>query len=91
MIPGVTSHARERMVERHGRDLTRAEWLAVVLDILDGRATLLRIGSAGDTYAVQLGAMTLRIVWRVDWCAVATVLPEGSSLTQVSTRPVRKL
>lgn len=79
-LPGVCHHARMRMAQRHGRDLTRLEWLGLVSDILEGRAPLLRSGSAGETYAVQLGAVTLRVVWRPDWGAVATVLPEGSSL-----------
>lgn len=64
-IPGVTRHARDRMAEYHGRDLTREEWLAAVLAILDGRSVLVRRAGehSGEIHDVAVGGLVLRFAW----------------------------
>lgn len=91
MIPGVSNHARERMVERHGRDLTRAEWLAVVLAIIDRRAVLVRLGhgGAGDIYDVELGSVRLRLIWNPGAGVVTTVLHDGAACTRKAEQAKR--
>ncbi|RVT96208.1 hypothetical protein EOD42_13915 [Rhodovarius crocodyli] len=82
-VPGVTLHARERMLERHGRDLTRLEWLHAVMSILDRRALLLssKIQSNGwaECWAVTVGAVTIRMMWSPDRAHVLTVLDDEHS------------
>jgi len=86
-IPGVTLHARTRMAERIGRDLSRAEWLAVVASILDGTATLLmRDGRRGEHYAVAVGAMMVRVAWQPDQGLIATVLPSLDASTPATAK-----
>jgi hypothetical protein len=64
-IPGVTRHARDRMAEYHGRDLTRDEWLAVVLAILEGRTVMVRRAGehSGEIHDVTVGGLVLRFAW----------------------------
>lgn len=86
-IPGVSKHARERMVERHGRDLTRDEWLALVADILDGRTVVLHApgaaGGGGEHHLCQVGTLAVRVVWVPHSGTVATVLGDGQSLAAI--------
>lgn len=77
-IPGVSHHARERMVERWGRDLTPAEWAETWGQIASGKAALLTRVDAGEIRAVALGGMVFRMAWKPDTRVIATVLPEGS-------------
>lgn len=83
-IPGVSKHARDRMLERHGRDLTRAEWLHVVMQILDRKALLVSApgGSAGELYDVELVGVTLRVAWNPQRAVIATVLADHSATTR---------
>ena len=83
IYPGVSLHARERMAEHHGRDLTRAEWLGVVLAILDRTALLLRVGPSGEWWAVAVGAVTLRVVWLPAAGTIATVLADSAGVSKV--------
>lgn len=93
MIPGVTHHARQRMAERHGRDLTPAEWLALVCDILDGRAVLLRAmppNGSGEIWAVRMGDMALRVVWQpLDGSVVSVLADEHSGNRHLDERKGR--
>jgi len=74
-IPGVSGHARDRMVERMGRDLTRTEWRKLVLDIIERRAVLVRSGGHGaDLYAVTVGPVVVQAWWSPDTGAVKTIL-----------------
>ncbi len=75
-IPGVGAHARDRMAERMGRDLTREEWLAAVAAIVERRAVLLGVMPNGsEHYWHEVGGVPVRLVWRPEWALVATVLP----------------
>ena len=79
MIPvvGVTTHARLRMAERYGRDLTRDEWGQVVLAIIDRKAVLLRRESADrEIYAVALGTSIFRAVWHASEAVILSMLPQ---------------
>lgn len=83
-IPGVSTHARERMAEHHGRDLTLVEWLAVVSAILDRRAVLVREAymASGAIYDVELVGMRFRVVWKAESGIIATVLQDCASTSQ---------
>lgn len=82
-IPGVSRHARDRMLERHGRDLTRAEWIAVVSAILDRKALLVRSTPGhGDLYDVTLVGITLRVAWNPTAGIVTTVLADHSATSR---------
>lgn len=75
-IPGVGAHARDRMTERLGRDLNRAEWLEAVASILDGRATLLCVTPHGsEQYLLEIAGVQLRLVWRPHAALIVTVMP----------------
>lgn len=92
-IPGVTHHARTRMAERYGRDLTRMEWLALVLAIIDGRAVRLRAmpeNGSGEIYAVSISGLALRVVWQPLGGAVVSVLaPEHQGTRYHAENPGR--
>ena len=62
-IPGVSDHAHDRMIERLGRDLTRDEWLAVVLAIVERRAVLLCSADGSEHYLWTLGEVAMRLIW----------------------------
>lgn len=94
-VPGVGAHARDRMAERIGRDLTRAEWLDAVARILDRRATLLcRMPNGSEHYLHELGGVALRLVWRPDLAIVVTIMPvefRSSAMVQRSKgAPLRR-
>lgn len=75
-IPGVCAHARDRMAERIGRDLTKPEWLELVEAITAGRLPLLCVQpEGGHHYLAEIGAVRVRLVWRPDWGKIATVWP----------------
>lgn len=78
-----TDHARARMVERWGGDLTEAEWRDAMLTILDAaetgrspRAMLERRTAAdGEIWHVRIGAACLRMCWHPVAARFTTVLP----------------
>lgn len=75
-IPGVGAHARDRMAERLGRDLTREEWLDAVERLTGGQlARLCLTPNGSEHYLHELGGVALRLVWRPDLGMVVTVLP----------------
>ena len=75
-VPGVCAHARNRMVERFGRDLTREEWLGAVESITAGRLALLcAMPSGSEHYLHEIGGVRLRLVWVPERGEVVTVLP----------------
>jgi hypothetical protein len=75
-IPGVCAHARNRMAERLGRDLTRDEWLAAVAGIVDRRLTLLGTPQEHtEHWLLELPGLAARLVWRTDRGEVVTVTP----------------
>jgi hypothetical protein len=72
-IPGVTLHARARMVERFGRDLTRAQWLEVVAAVVDRRGLMVSAKHNCEIWLVGLGALRLALVWSPGSAAIVTV------------------
>lgn len=78
-IPGVSRHARERAVERLGRDPPRHEWQAVVLAITDRSAMLVSTQrdrpAPADVYAVMLAGQCTQVLWRPDLGLIVTVVP----------------
>lgn len=74
--PCVSWHARERMAERHGRDLTYAEWVSAVADILERRAVLLSAHGDVQCWAVTVGPIVLRMMWSPGTANVMTVLAD---------------
>lgn len=94
-IPGVGAHARDRVAERLGRDLTRDEWLAAVEAITGGRAVRLAVTDGGaEHYLHELGGVRLRLVWRPDLAMIVTVLPAEWTVDKQSAKtkagPVRR-
>ena len=76
-IPGVTHHARARAAERLGRDLSSAEWRALVLDIIDGRSTIImRQGDGSEIRLVQVGTIAVKAVWSPSQASIITILPD---------------
>ena len=77
-ILGVTHHARARMAEYYGRDLTREEWLAVVESIVMRSAAVLSYSDKDGyvVYAVPALGTTIRVIWRPDKAVIITVLGE---------------
>lgn len=86
MIPGVTSHARDRAEQRLGRDLELEEWLAVVLDILDGRAALVRRFNGGECYSVAVSGIAFNVWWAPGPGCITTVLSIDMSVRNKSPR-----
>lgn len=73
-IPGVTLHARQRMAERMGRDLTRDEWLGAVAAITGGQTLLLHLHPDGvEQHLYVVGGMPVRLVWCPTTAQVLTV------------------
>lgn len=77
-----TDHARRRMAERWGTDLTEAEWRAAMLTVLQakesgsGQAILERRTAAGpELWHVKVGCAALRMVWNPAAARFTTVLP----------------
>ena len=78
-IPGVTHHARARAAERLGRDLSSAEWRALVLDIIDGRSTIImRQGDGSEIRLVQVGTIAVKAVWSPSQASIITILDRKS-------------
>ena len=78
--PGVSTHARQRMFERMGRDLTRQEWADAVLDIVDRRAILVRVSTdRNELYAVAIGGVVAQMWWLPDEALIVTVLAHDMS------------
>ena len=75
-LPWVTRHACERSAERLGRPLTRAEWVSIGNQIIVAGAVLMdRLPDGKEVYAVTLGAVAVRVLWKPDTAVVMTVLP----------------
>lgn len=83
-VNGVSDHARERMVEYLGRDLTDHEWSLVVMQILNREALLIRIqGRNSELLRVEIGGVPFTVAWRPMGATIATVLPPNGSLSRV--------
>ncbi len=76
-LPGVSVHARERARERLGRDLSDGEWLAAVLDLVEGRLSFLCRDQRGvEQYAWPAAWPPLaRIIWHPAAARIVTVVP----------------
>lgn len=74
----VTKHARSRMAEYYGRDLTNEEWLVVVESIVMRTAQALSYDDQNGyvVYAVPAMGTTIRVIWRPDVASLITVLSE---------------
>lgn len=93
-LPGVAYHAQERLFEHHGIVAQPEEWLAAVLDIIDGRALIVRTcgnvavaGVDACVYALTIQDQVIEVVWSVRSGAIVTVLPPASRSGE--TRRVR--
>lgn len=76
-IPGVSNHARYRAGERFGRDFSPSEWRAVLLDIVDGRSTIImRQGDGSEIRLVQVGTVAIKVVWQPVQALIITILPD---------------
>lgn len=74
-IKGVSHHARERMAQRLGRDLSYTEWLDVLLQVTDPHAVVLR--KQGDglmLIAVTVGTQVAKLWWDSNTTCIITVL-----------------
>jgi hypothetical protein len=94
-VPHVSRHAVERATERLGRELDAREWQAMILAIVERRASLLLIQADGrEIWLVPCGSLALRVVWAPDTATIITVLSDGVALARASaamkSRPVRK-
>lgn len=79
-VMGVSRHAQERAVLRLGRDLTRSEWLAAILAIVERRAVLLcRQDDMSEIYLVAVASITARVVWNPFQAQIVTVLPNDTT------------
>lgn len=75
--PGVTHHARTRAAQRFGRDLTSAEWRALVLDIIENRSTIImRQGDGSEIRLVSVGTVAVKAVWSPTQAVIITILPD---------------
>lgn len=88
-IPGVTFHARDRLLDHYGLVADSEEWRAAVLAILDRTALLVRsIREPGgevvsaEVYAVSLGGSVVEVAWRPESGVIVTVLPPDSRSLQ---------
>lgn len=88
IIPGVSLHARQRMMERHGFDPSREDWERVVLEIIDRRALLMgRHHKTGrERFRVLLGGMQVEVWWSPDCAQIVTVMPRDA----VIALPIKK-
>lgn len=81
-LPGVHPHARERCLERHGLDLTDGEWLAVWLDVAEGRSVLVRRHpDRSEIHAVRtprLGDRPLLVAYKPKAGLIVTTLPDSA-------------
>lgn len=76
-IPGVTNHARSRAAVRFGRDFSAAEWRALVLDIVEGRSTIImRQGDGSEIRLACVGTIALKLVWSPAQAVIITILPD---------------
>lgn len=79
-IPGVSRHARERVIERLGVEPRRAEWLAAVMDIVEGRALLMGRDTRHGTerFRLRLCGQDIEVWWCTRMAQITTVLVAGS-------------
>jgi hypothetical protein len=79
----VADHARERMVERHGRDLTDERWCAAVTAIAERRAMRLRANTdgGGEFWLWEpVAGLRFLLVWKAELRMVVTVLADEHAL-----------
>ncbi|MBX9752296.1 MAG: hypothetical protein K5Q68_22090 [Roseococcus sp.] len=78
-LPGVSDHAQLRTHERLPCAPTRAQWLQLVLDILDRRAALLSVDTRTrderEHWLCLVAGQPMRVVWKPSVAMVITVMP----------------
>lgn len=83
-LPGVSAHARLRCIQHHGVDLCDAEWLEAWLDIVEGRAVLVRmLPEARTIYGLPYrlpGGRPLLLGYKPLGACIATTLPSRAAL-----------
>jgi hypothetical protein len=82
-IPGVTRHARQRAVERFGRDLAPEEWREIVSAIIERRALLThRLPDGSEFYVYDLGGVRVWPCWRPDKAIIVTMQVPGMGVNR---------
>ncbi len=93
-IPCVSSHARERAIERLGGDPPRADWLAAVASIIERRAVLLCAQTVRDrpcdVYLVTLAGQAVQVLWRPDVPIIVTLITAGGGARAFRQPPRKK-
>jgi hypothetical protein len=73
----VTEHAEVRAKERLGRWLTTRHWHSIANQILVEGGVLIRLDHfQREVWAVQLGAVTVHVVWEPASAKIITVLQD---------------
>ncbi len=91
-IPGVSLHARERAVQRLGRDPSRDDWLAAVASILHRRALLLaaHLPDGKERWRVQLGPVECDVWWSPPCAMIVTLVDAGQPALNPARRQERQ-
>lgn len=80
-LPGISSHARERMVDHCGFDPGEEAWMAAVLAIYERRALLLAKQDHGvEVYALSIAGFPIKAVYKPLGGLILTVLPPDAIL-----------
>jgi hypothetical protein len=76
------------MEQYHGRDLTRAEWRAVLLAVIDGASVLVcKAGqNSGEIHDVSVSGQFFRLVWDPVTARVVTVLQDQRKTCKAAAR-----
>lgn len=91
-IPGISRHARERMIERLGFDPPATEWMRAVLSILDRTACLRSMDSRDgrETWRVEMAGYAVDVVWMPAEGLMVTVLGSNARLMHPRQRMERQ-
>lgn len=95
-VPHVAKHARDRMIDAHGRDLRPDEWARVVSAIQGGRAMALSIATRDGyvAYAFEVSGIAARFIWIPEREEIVTVLRPGmgnhKKVDAYASRPTKR-
>jgi hypothetical protein len=78
-LPGVSSHARQRAIERYGQDLDPADWLQVWIDIVEGKSLFSHMQGAAEIHIVDVASapdlQLVKVAYLRDCGLIVTTLP----------------